>query len=185
MSCFPRREACTPLEVFQHVYKHPNGSSILITYSCASLDTYCYLIQAIKAIKFNNKHEDWTEFDLKLKAIADERGYDEILEGTLNVPRDTDMSGGEANAQVKAANKRGYRDLILATKDTLLTMVSNTKTDALPQRGLYLAWKKLEKRRYLKSREDKIDSLAKFIQQDEKHLNETPRLDGTYGKKEE
>ena len=58
------------------------------------------------------------EFALKFKAIADKRGYDEILEGTVNVPRDTDISGGGANAQIKAANKRGYTSLILATKDT-------------------------------------------------------------------
>ena len=82
----------------------------------------------IKVIKFNNRKEDWTEFALKFKAIADERGYDEILEGTVNVPRDTDVSGGEEGAQVKAASKRGYRDFILATKDTSLTMVANAKT---------------------------------------------------------
>ena len=115
--------------------------------------------KSIKVIKSNNKHEDWTEFDLNLKAIADERGYDEILEGTLNVSRDTDMSGGEANAQVKAANKRGYRDLILATKDTSLTMVSNTETDALPKRGLHLAWKKLEKRGILSQERTKLTLL--------------------------
>ena len=38
------------------------------------------------------------EFSLKIKAIADERGYDEILEGTVNVPRDTDVTGGEERA---------------------------------------------------------------------------------------
>ena len=84
----------------------------------------------IKVIKFNNRKEDWTEFYLKFKRIAYERGDDEILEGTGNVPRYTDMTGGEASAQIKAANKRGYRDLILATKDTSLTMVSNAKRDA-------------------------------------------------------
>ena len=48
----------------------------------------------------------------------------------MDVPRDADMSGGEVNAQLKAANKRGCRDLILAIKDTSLTMVANAKTDA-------------------------------------------------------
>ena len=62
----------------------------------------------IEVIKFNNKKEDWTEFALKFKAIADERGYNETLESTVNVLLDTDMSSGEVNAQVKAANKRGY-----------------------------------------------------------------------------
>ena len=99
----------------------------------------------------------------KIMLIADERVYDKILEGTVNVPRDSDMTGREANAQINAANKRGYRDLILATKDTSLTMVANAKTDALPKGDLHLAWKKLEKRWDPKSRDDKIDSLSKFI----------------------
>ena len=119
--------------------------------------------KSIKVIKFNNRKEDWTEFALKFKAIADERGYDEILDGTVNVPRDTDVSGGEEGAQVKATNKRGYRDLILATKDTSLTMVVNAKTEALPKGDQHMAWKKLEKRWDSKSREDKIYSLTKFI----------------------
>ena len=62
--------------------------------------------KSIKVIKFNNEKEDWTEFALKFKAIADERGYDEILKGTVNVPRDDDMTGGEESAQIKAANKK-------------------------------------------------------------------------------
>ena len=53
--------------------------------------------------------------------------------------------------------------MILATKDTALTMVANTKTDALPKGDLHLAWKKLERRWDPKSREDKIDSLTNFI----------------------
>ena len=54
--------------------------------------------KSVKVIKFNNRKEDWTEFVLKFKAIADERGHEEILEGTVNVPRDTDVSGGEVGS---------------------------------------------------------------------------------------
>ena len=42
-------------------------------------------------------------------------------------------------------------------------MVANAKTDALPKGDLHLPWKKLEKRWDPKSREDKVDSLTKFI----------------------
>ena len=83
---------------------------------------------------------------MKFKAIANETGYDEILEGTVNVPRETDVTGGEESARIKVANERGNRDLILATKHTSLTMVANAKTDALPKGEPYLAWKKLEKK---------------------------------------
>ena len=130
---------------------------------------------SIKVIKLNNKKEEWTEFALQCKAIADERGYDEIFEGNVDVPRDADMSGGEVNAQLKVANKRGYRDLILATKDTSLTMVANAKTDALPKGDLHLAWEKLEKRWDPKSREDKIDSITKFIQLKMEYMQMKPK----------
>ena len=88
----------------------------------------------IKVIKFYNRKEDCTEFPLKFKAIDDERGYDEILDGTVDVPGDSVIGGGEENAQINAANKRGYRDLIFATKDTFPTMVANAKTCAIPKR---------------------------------------------------
>ena len=65
---------------------------------------------------------------------------------------------------MNAANKRGYRDLFQATKDTSLTMVANAKTEALPKGDLHMAWKRLEKRWDPKSMEDKIDSLTKFLQ---------------------
>ena len=73
------------------------------------------------------------------------------------------MRGGDETALIMAANKRGYRYLILAIKDISLTMVANAKTDALPKENLHLAWKRLEKRWDPKSREDKINSLMKFI----------------------
>ena len=93
----------------------------------------------------------------------------------MDVHRDADMSGGEVNAQLKAANKRGHRDLILATNDTSLTMVANAKTDALPKGDLHLAWKKLEKRWDPKSREDKIDAITKSIQLKMENMQMKPK----------
>ena len=62
------------------------------------------------------------------RAIADERGYGQILDGTEDVPGDfvEDPEDEIDCAQalcLKMAKKRGYRDLILATKDMSLTMV--------------------------------------------------------------
>ena len=94
--------------------------------------------KSIKLIKFNIKNEDSTEFVLKFKAIADGKGYDQILKGIVNVPKDNDVTGGEVSAWIKAENKRGYRVLILATKDTSLTMVTNAITDTLPKEDLHL-----------------------------------------------
>ena len=54
--------------------------------------------KSIKVIKFNNRKDVWTEFALKFIVIVDERGYDEILEGIVSVPSDTDVSRGEESA---------------------------------------------------------------------------------------
>ena len=39
-------------------------------------------LKSIKVYKFNNTKEGWHEFALKFRAIADSRGYDDIIEGT-------------------------------------------------------------------------------------------------------
>ena len=39
-------------------------------------------LKSIKVYKFSNTKESWHEFALKLRVIADSRGYEEILNGT-------------------------------------------------------------------------------------------------------
>ena len=54
-------------------------------------------------------------------------------------------------------------------------MVANSKTDALTKGDLFRAWKKLRKRWDPRSREDKIDSLMKFIQLKMDNIQMTPQ----------
>ena len=42
--------------------------------------------KSIKVYKFNNMKEGWHEFALKFSVIADRRGYDDIIEGTVMPP---------------------------------------------------------------------------------------------------
>ena len=44
-------------------------------------------LKRIKVYKFNNTKESWHEFALKFRVIADDRGYDDIIEGK-ETPRD-------------------------------------------------------------------------------------------------
>ena len=75
-----------------------------------------------------NSKEDWTEFALKFRAIADERGYNQILDGTEDVPGyfvehpEDEIDHGQAE-HLKMTNERGYRYSILGTKDMSLTIV--------------------------------------------------------------
>ena len=43
-------------------------------------------LKSIKVYKFNNTKESWHEFALKFRAIADDRGYDDIIEGIVTPP---------------------------------------------------------------------------------------------------
>ena len=43
-------------------------------------------LKSIKVYKFNNTKESWHEFALKFRVIADDRGYDDIIEGIVMPP---------------------------------------------------------------------------------------------------
>ena len=43
-------------------------------------------LKSIKVYKFNNTKEGWHEFALKFRVIADDRGYDDIIEGKEAAP---------------------------------------------------------------------------------------------------
>ena len=40
-------------------------------------------LKRIKVYKFNHTKESWHEFALKFRVIADDRGYDDIIEEVL------------------------------------------------------------------------------------------------------
>ena len=41
---------------------------------------------SIKVYKFNNTKENWHEFALKFRVIADSRGYEDIIDGSVIPP---------------------------------------------------------------------------------------------------
>ena len=43
-------------------------------------------LRSIKVYKFNNTKENWHEFALKFRVIADSRGYEGIIDGTIPPP---------------------------------------------------------------------------------------------------
>ena len=81
-------------------------------------------LKSIKVYKFNNTKDNWHEFALKFRVIADTRGYWGIIDGTM-VPPDEQITitviitedRGEAleekkkKLKARTANKMGYRDL--------------------------------------------------------------------------
>ena len=43
-------------------------------------------LKSIKVYKFSSTKESWHEFALKFRVIADSRGYEEIIDGTITPP---------------------------------------------------------------------------------------------------
>ena len=81
-------------------------------------------LKSIKVYKFNNTKESWHEFALKFRVIADDRGYDDIIEGIVTPPDekenleilekdDAAVKKAKKEKQLaRAANKKGFRDLV-------------------------------------------------------------------------
>ena len=104
-------------------------------------------LKSIKVYKFNNTKEDWHEFALKFRVIADTRDYWGIIDGSV-VPPDklasitvTAEDTGEAlkkkeNLKARKANKMGYRDLVMSTAGISLTIVENAVSEELTKGDL-------------------------------------------------
>ena len=129
-------------------------------------------LKSIKVYKFNNMKEGWHEFALKFRVIADSRGYDDIIEGKETPPDEKedleilDKDNGEvtkpkkAKQLTRAANKKGYRDLVMSTEGISLNIVENSTSDKLTNGDLKKAW---GGHWNPKTREDKVECYTKFL----------------------
>ena len=132
-------------------------------------------LKSIKVYKFNNTKENWHEFPLKFRVIADTRGYWEIMKGTMIPPNEqviitvTTEDRGEIlkekkeKLKARAANKMGYRDLVMSTEGISLNIVEIAESKELTKGGLKKAWERLERRWNPKKREDKVEVHTRFL----------------------
>ena len=84
-------------------------------------------LKSIKVYEFNNTKDNRHEFALNFRVIADSRGYDGIIDGTVTPPDEKEKieilaehKGDELKTKkdksaARAANKKGYRDLVMST----------------------------------------------------------------------
>ena len=132
-------------------------------------------LKSIKVYKFNNTKENWHEFALKFRVIADTRGYYGIIDGSMisNEEKETITVTTEEKGDVlkakkeklkaRAANKLGYRDLVMSTEGISLNIVENAISEKLTKGGLKNAWERLERMWNPKTREDKVEVYTKFL----------------------
>ena len=132
-------------------------------------------LKSIKVYKFSKTKENWHEFALKFRVIADTRGYWEIIYGTMIAPEKqmtitvTAEDKGEAlkekkeKLKARTANKMGYRDLVMSTEGISLNIVENAVSEELTKGDLKKAWERLERRWNPKTREDKVEVYTRFL----------------------
>ena len=89
-------------------------------------------LKSIKIYKFNNTKENWHEFTLKFRVIADTRGYYGVIDGTMSPPNKQEtitiaaedkedvLDAKKKKLKARAANKMGYRDLVMSTEGIFL-----------------------------------------------------------------
>ena len=143
-------------------------------------------LKSIKVYKFNNTKESLHEFALKFRVIADSRGYDGIIDGSVS-PHDEKetmvimtenkediLKVKKDKLKVRAANKLGYRDLVMSTEGISLNIVENATSDELTKGDLKKAWERLERRWNLKTREGKVQVYTKFLNYNLENTRQRP-----------
>ena len=143
-------------------------------------------LKSINVYKFNNMKESWHEFALKFSVIADDRGYDDIIEPIvtpLDEKENLEILDND-NAAVKrskkekqlarAVNKKGFRDLVMSTEGISLNIVENSTSDKLTRGDLKKAWGRLERHWNPKTREDKVQFYMKFLHYKLENVKQRP-----------
>ena len=132
-------------------------------------------LKSIKVYKFYITNESWHEFALKFRVIADSRGYDGIIDGSDSPPdkKETIVIKAEDTGDIlktkkgklkaRAANKKGYRDLVMSTEGISLNIVENATSHELTKGDLKNACERLERRWNPKTREDNVEVYTKFL----------------------
>ena len=143
-------------------------------------------LQSIKVYGFNNTKESWHEFSLKFGVIADYRGYSDIIEGIVTPPdekedleilEEDDAATKKSKKEkqlARAANKKGFRDLVMSTDGISLNIVQNAVSDKLTRGDLKKAWGRLERRWNPKTREDKVQFYTKFLHYKLENVRQRP-----------
>ena len=69
----------------------------------------------------------------------------------------------KAKLKARAANKTGYRDLVMSVEGIALNIVENAISEEVTKGDLKKAWERLERRWNLKTRDDKVEVYTKFL----------------------
>ena len=139
-----------------------------------------------QGVQVQQQKESWHEFALKFRVIADDRRYDDIIEGIVMPPDekeeleildkdDAEVKKAKKGKQLaRAANKKGFRDLVMSPEGISLNNVENSTSDKLMRGDIRKAWGRLERHWNPKTREDKVQFYTKFMHYKLENVKQRP-----------
>ena len=114
------------------------------------------VLKSIKVYKFNNTKENWHEFALKFRVIANSRGCCGIIDGSVSPPdkketitvttADTQdvLKAMKDKLKARAANKLGYRDHCYVHRRNIAKHCGERHIQRIDKKDLKKTWKRLE-----------------------------------------
>jgi len=79
--------------------------------------------KSLKVITFSGKQEDWKYWEIKFLARARRKGFREILEGTIPIPKDSEKFNltkpdEKEQSEIRDKNELAFEELVLSIDTT-------------------------------------------------------------------
>jgi len=139
--------------------------------------------EPIYVVEFSGRDADWTRWVQRFAERAREMHFDEILDGTIKAPPESeilslDTEEGKKKAKAREKNEEAYCELVLliSTRESCgklaFHVVKSSKTQDLPSSDAYLVWTQLCQR-YGWSGDKQRSIWKNHEQEDEKRQEKT------------
>jgi hypothetical protein len=104
--------------------------------------------RSIRVIVFDGKQENWRQFKLKCLAKASYMGYRDALDGTVAVPKESDVldltkADDKEKLKARKMNASAYAALCLSCEGASFGCIERAVTNDLPSGDSHMAWKNL------------------------------------------
>ena len=101
--------------------------------------------KSIRILTFSGKKKDWNMWSEKFLAKASMRGYDEILDGTTKVEKDSVTTVTKEQEVARQLNKKAYNELVLSAVDSVTSgIIKSAKRTGIKKGDAKDAWDKLK-----------------------------------------
>ena len=124
----------------------------------------------LKLLTFSGKDKDWRIWSRRFLALSTEKGFNKILDGTENIPSDTEVLDTTSNdtdikTKIKArtANRKAYSYLMMTcTESASFNAIDEARTNDHPNGNARQAWTNLNELYEPKDQTTEIELMTEF-----------------------